>query len=336
MKIAGISSRKLPDPNEAGIDNKNLYNDKELIDEADLDWYDYGYRNYDPQIGRFPQLDPLTDEYPELTNYQYASNEPIANVDMDGLESYQSLTPVVVKGLSRAAPAATNAGLSIFNISTKIIPTVSKLAAAHSEASSINRQIQAGIQSQLSVPNEQQGPTISQCCNYFVSDEQKSINATRTSDAGYNSDGTLNFLARFAQDKTWNNFANNIVFSQAFDVAGAVVGIGELSKGIKIANAAKGLSSLFKGGRMAKASELIKYAEKQGWNSVKSVEGPIKFFDKNGINRITIKEGSTRTVGSEFPHIEIRNPSGKRIDPFGNNVSKKSLGNHTKIIYDLN
>ncbi len=69
------------------LDNKNLYNDKELIDEADLDWYDYGFRNYDPQIGRFPQLDPLTDDYPELTNYQYASCEPIANVDIDGLEA---------------------------------------------------------------------------------------------------------------------------------------------------------------------------------------------------------------------------------------------------------
>jgi hypothetical protein len=51
-----------------------------------LGWYDYGFRSYDAQIGRFPQLDPLTDDYPELTNYQYASCEPIANVDLDGLE----------------------------------------------------------------------------------------------------------------------------------------------------------------------------------------------------------------------------------------------------------
>ncbi len=64
LKIAGISSRKMPDPSEGHIDNKYLYNDKELFDEADLDWYDYGFRNYDPQIARFPQLDPLTDGYP--------------------------------------------------------------------------------------------------------------------------------------------------------------------------------------------------------------------------------------------------------------------------------
>ncbi|MEP6845650.1 MAG: hypothetical protein ABI861_06590, partial [Panacibacter sp.] len=37
LKIAAISSQKLPDPNEGNIDNKNLYNDKELFDDADLD-----------------------------------------------------------------------------------------------------------------------------------------------------------------------------------------------------------------------------------------------------------------------------------------------------------
>ena len=86
LKITGISSKKLPDANEGNIDNHNLYNDKELFEEADLDWYDYGFRSYDAQIGRFMQLDPLADDYPELTPFQYASNEPIANIDMDGLE----------------------------------------------------------------------------------------------------------------------------------------------------------------------------------------------------------------------------------------------------------
>ncbi|HXL55773.1 MAG TPA: hypothetical protein VN958_05930, partial [Chitinophagaceae bacterium] len=50
----------------------------------------------DAQIGRFTQLDPLTWDYPELTPYQYASDEPIANVDMDGLESLSSVTTTVV------------------------------------------------------------------------------------------------------------------------------------------------------------------------------------------------------------------------------------------------
>ncbi len=94
LKIAAISSVKAPDVNEGNIDNKNLYNDKELNDEADLDWYDYGFRSYDPQIGRFTQLDPLTEDYPHYTPYQYAGNEPIANVDLDGLEELPAVTVI--------------------------------------------------------------------------------------------------------------------------------------------------------------------------------------------------------------------------------------------------
>lgn len=47
---------------------------------------DYGMRIYDPRLGRFLSVDPLTPKYPELTPYQFASNCPIAGVDQDGLE----------------------------------------------------------------------------------------------------------------------------------------------------------------------------------------------------------------------------------------------------------
>ena len=123
LRIDGISSKKLDVGIEGSLKNNNLYNDKELFDDADLDWYDYGFRNYDPQIGRFTQLDPLTDDYPELTPYQYASNDPISNIDIDGLEggsaldalsaiptgamaAEKSLAPVVVMGLSQAAKSS--------------------------------------------------------------------------------------------------------------------------------------------------------------------------------------------------------------------------------------
>lgn len=49
--------------------------------------YDYGFRIYNPSIGKFLSVDPLTKSYPELTPYQFASNSPIANIDLDGLEA---------------------------------------------------------------------------------------------------------------------------------------------------------------------------------------------------------------------------------------------------------
>ena len=49
---------------------------------------DYGNRIYDPRICRFPSVDPITNKYPELTPYQFASNSPIYGIDLDGLEIF--------------------------------------------------------------------------------------------------------------------------------------------------------------------------------------------------------------------------------------------------------
>jgi len=57
-------------------------------------WQDYGMRYYmgastsqDYEPLRFPNVDPLTQKYPELTPYQFASNTPIMAIDLDGLEA---------------------------------------------------------------------------------------------------------------------------------------------------------------------------------------------------------------------------------------------------------
>jgi RHS repeat-associated protein len=94
LKIAGISSKKLGDDNEGSLRNEYGYNDKELWEEGDLNWLDYGFRNYDPQIGRFLQIDPLSDDYADLSPYLYAYNDPIANVDEDGLFASSALNAV--------------------------------------------------------------------------------------------------------------------------------------------------------------------------------------------------------------------------------------------------
>ncbi len=53
---------------------------------------DYGLRIYDPRIGRFLSVDPLTAFYPWYTPYQFAGNSSIANVDLDGAEPKPSIT----------------------------------------------------------------------------------------------------------------------------------------------------------------------------------------------------------------------------------------------------
>jgi len=50
--------------------------------------YDYGFRIYNPRLGRFLSVDPLSKSYPWYTPYQFAGNKPIWAIDLDGLEEY--------------------------------------------------------------------------------------------------------------------------------------------------------------------------------------------------------------------------------------------------------
>ena len=80
-----MPGRKYSQPNGAyryGFNGKE--NDNEIKGEGNQQ--DYGMRIYDTRLGRFLSVDPITQEYPELTPYQFASNRPIDGIDLDGME----------------------------------------------------------------------------------------------------------------------------------------------------------------------------------------------------------------------------------------------------------
>jgi len=68
----------------ADVQNNNLYNGKELQPEFKLQWYDYGARFYDPQLGRFHTVDRFAEKYANLTPYHYAANNPALFIDVNG------------------------------------------------------------------------------------------------------------------------------------------------------------------------------------------------------------------------------------------------------------
>lgn len=55
--------------------------------------YDYGFRIYNPSLGKFLSVDPLTRKYPWYTPYQFAGNIPTKFIDVDGLEPGSTPTP---------------------------------------------------------------------------------------------------------------------------------------------------------------------------------------------------------------------------------------------------
>jgi len=83
LTMSGISSKAL---NFGQPQNKKKFTSQELDDDLGINLYQMKFRNHDPQIGRFIQIDPLGDKYVYNTTYAYAENRVIDGIDLEGLE----------------------------------------------------------------------------------------------------------------------------------------------------------------------------------------------------------------------------------------------------------
>ena len=70
--------------NSANPNDDYKFTGYEEDDEAGLTLYHAGARGYDPVLGRFLQIDPMSHLYPGLSSYNYAFNNPLSWTDPTG------------------------------------------------------------------------------------------------------------------------------------------------------------------------------------------------------------------------------------------------------------
>ncbi|MBX2924073.1 MAG: RHS repeat-associated core domain-containing protein [Chitinophagaceae bacterium] len=108
LVMSGISSKAFAfgnPENKRGYNGNEIQN-KEFSDGSGLEFYDFKFRGYDAQIGRFMQIDPLADMSFNYSPYAYGNNNPILLNDPLGLASdtaWKVLQEVVVTAKRKAS-----------------------------------------------------------------------------------------------------------------------------------------------------------------------------------------------------------------------------------------
>lgn len=78
----------VPVVNPADATYKYKYQGQERQDELGLNWDSFKWRNYDYAIGRFFDIDPLTEKYHTWSPYVFSGNRVIDARELEGLEPY--------------------------------------------------------------------------------------------------------------------------------------------------------------------------------------------------------------------------------------------------------
>ncbi len=77
---------EITNTNRSEAAEKYKFQEQERNEELGLNWDSFKWRNYDYAIGRFMNIDPLSEKYAYQSHYNFAENKVIDHVELEGLE----------------------------------------------------------------------------------------------------------------------------------------------------------------------------------------------------------------------------------------------------------
>jgi RHS repeat-associated protein len=129
LTMAGISSKA------AGtLQNKEkTFQGQQIDDDLGLNWIQFKWRNHDPQLGRFVEIDPLSEEYEYNSTYAFSENRVTSSVEIEGLEAkdlFGELGPVREHRQKNGIPKSESKGEKLLDANLFLLGTLVTMGAA--------------------------------------------------------------------------------------------------------------------------------------------------------------------------------------------------------------
>src|SRR5690606_28356290 len=110
---------------ENSVENKWKFQGQEHIDDLGLNWDSFKWRNHQPDIGRFFNVDPLAEAYYYNSPYAFSENKVVAHRELEGLEAQYYMGSNPLSYMAEGFRQYFDAALSFFSLEGKAYANVS-------------------------------------------------------------------------------------------------------------------------------------------------------------------------------------------------------------------
>ncbi len=141
----GLTQQGISSKAAGKLKNKeNTFQEQRFDDDLGLNWVQFKWRNHDPQIGRFIEIDPLSEKYVYNSTYAFSENKVTGHRELEGLEAW-AVNPVTL------ADGSTVLSATVTDINAKFSVTQGGKTTGYFPNADMNRQLGGAMVSQGSL-----------------------------------------------------------------------------------------------------------------------------------------------------------------------------------------